>query len=230
MTKENKIYYTVYIITHKISKQYYIGRHITTNLEDGYLGSGSSPILSDKINLCKEIIGLYDSSEIMIQKEIEMISENINDPLCVNMIIGDPTHGVLKHSKKSKDKISKGLQNYKALNLEKFLSDKSKAGKALKGYKQSQSHKENLSIARKGKPKPQEFKEKVSNTLKGRTLRPRETLCKKWKITNVITNETFIVEDRVDFCEKIHVNYSCFNVGTRNNHIYKNTWLCEKFL
>jgi hypothetical protein len=224
------MYYLVYRITHKKSNQFYIGRHVTENIEDGYLGSGSADILKDKKNLIKEILQICETAEIMLTKEIEYISDNISNPLCVNMIIGDPSHGVIQHSQKSKIKISKGMRVYKENNLDKFLKHMSKAGKSLKGHKQSKEHKLALSLKRKGVPKSKEFKNKVSDKLKGITNRPRETLCKNWKITNIITKEIFIVEDRVKFCEQNNLSYSSFNVGTRNKKIYKKTWLCEKLL
>jgi hypothetical protein len=146
------------------------------------------------------------------------------------MIIGDPSHGVIQHSQKSKTKISKGMKVYKENNPDKFLEHMSKAGKSLKGHKQSEKHKFALSLKRKGVPKSEEFKNKVSNKLKDVSNRPRESLCKKWKITNIITKEVFIVEDRVKFCEQNNVSYPSFNVGTRNNKVYKKIWLCEKLL
>lgn len=224
------MYYLVYLITHKKSRQYYIGRHITDNIEDGYMGSGSSEILKDKANLVKQILNVCDSIETMIEREIQLIKENINDPLCVNMIVGDPTHGVIHHSQESRNKISKGMKIYKEKNPKKFLEHMSNAGKSLKGHRQSKKHKETLSKIRKGIPKSEEFKNKVSQTLKGKRNRPRETLCKSWKITNILLNQTYIIDDRIEFCKKHNLNYASFNVSTRNNKLYKKTWLCEKLI
>lgn len=224
------MYYLVYRITHKKSNQFYIGRHITDNLEDGYLGSGSSEMLKDKKNLTKEIIQVFKTPEEMIHTEIQLISENINNPLCVNMIIGDPTHGVIQHSQKSRKKISKGMKIYKEKDPVKFLEHMSNAGKSLKGHRQSLDHRQTLSKVRKGVPKSEEFKQKVSASLKGSRNRPRDSLCKTWKINNIITNQVFIIEDRVKFCLDHNINYSSFNVATRNNKLYKKTWLCEKLV
>lgn len=227
----DKMYHTVYKITHRVTGQFYIGRHSTSNINDGYLGSGSSDILKDKRNLEKEVIKICSTPEEMIELELHLIKENFMDPLCENFIIGDPSYGgVIKHSQHSKEKISRGMAAYRDRNPEEFLEHMRKAGKSLRGHKQSTSHRQKLSEVRRGIPKSDEFKKKVSETLKGRNNRPRETLCKKWKITNIVTNEIFIVEDRVKFCEEIGVKYSCFNVATRDGSLYKKTWLCEKVI
>lgn len=223
------MFYLVYRITHQKSNHFYIGRHTTDNINDSYYGSGSHPLLKDRNNLTKEILFSYNSPEQMIQKEIELIIENINDPLCMNMIIGDPTYGgVINHSQKSKDRIKDGMIRHINQDPNSFKEKVSMAGKCLKGRKQSKEHIEKLSKARKGVVKSEEFKKKVSSTLSGRLLRPRKTLCKKWKITDIIENVEYITSDRVKFCEQIGIKYSCFNVGTRNNNIYKKRWLCEK--
>jgi hypothetical protein len=223
------MYYLVYKITNKKSNQFYIGRHATKNINDGYMGSGSHRMLKQKKDLEREIIHIAESQEQMIDMEIKLIAENMNNPNCVNYIIGDPTFGgVINHSQKSKQKIKEGMLRYKNSNPEKFAMHMSKAGKSLKGRKQSKEHIKNLSASRRGKPKSEEFKAKVSATLSGRTNRPRETLCKKWKIVDVLNDKTYIVDDRIKFCEEHSIKYPCFNVGTRNAALYKKRWLCEK--
>jgi len=225
------MYYLVYKITNKKSSQFYIGRHATKDINDGYLGSGSHRMLKQKKHLEKEIIHIAESQKEMIDMEIKLISENIKNPNCVNYIIGDPTFGgVVSHSEKSKQKIKEGSLRYRTSNPEKFAAHVSRAGKSLKGRKQSEEHIKNLSAARKGKPKSEEFKRKVSNTLAGRINRPRESLCKKWKIIDILENQTYIVDDRVKFCQERNIKYQCFNVATRNGALYKKRWLCEKII
>lgn len=76
------MYYTVYKITNLINGKYYIGKHQTKNLDDGYMGS--SAVLKRAIrkygldNFKKEILYIFNSEAEMNAKEKELvvISEN----------------------------------------------------------------------------------------------------------------------------------------------------------
>ena len=70
----------IYKTTHPNGK-YYIGRHSTTNLEDGYLGSGKwVSQIKKKDKLVREIVEFVDSLEELIIKEDEYLAEH-----CMNM-------------------------------------------------------------------------------------------------------------------------------------------------
>jgi group I intron endonuclease len=62
-------YYTIYKITNKINGKYYIGKHITEDLNDDYLGSGK--LIRKAIekygfeNFEKEILKIYDNEHDM---------------------------------------------------------------------------------------------------------------------------------------------------------------------
>lgn len=167
----------------------------------------------------------------MIDAEIRIIKENIADQNCVNYIVGDPSlGGIISHSANSKMRIKEGMARHIESNPEQFKLRMSKAGKELRGRKQSAEHVRKLSEARKGVPKSEEFKSKVSRTLSGRLLRPRNTLCKTWKIIDITENIEYLVNDRVEFCKQHNLNYPSFNVATRNKALYKKRWLCEKIM
>lgn len=67
------------------SGKYYCGRHSTNNLNDGYVGSGKwVRSVKNKDKLIKEIIGFAASFEELLLLEEKLISEHINDSLCMN--------------------------------------------------------------------------------------------------------------------------------------------------
>lgn len=69
----------IYKIT-SFSGKFYIGRHSTLNLNDGYLGSGKwVKSIKSKSVLTKEILAIADSFEDLLTLEEKFINENIND-------------------------------------------------------------------------------------------------------------------------------------------------------
>ena len=74
------MHYTVYKITNTINNKIYIGAHKTSNLEDGYMGSGKVVKLAQEKygidNFVKEILFECISSEEMYTKEKEIITKD----------------------------------------------------------------------------------------------------------------------------------------------------------
>jgi len=101
------MHYIIYKITNKINGRYYIGRHATTNLNDGYMGSGraiKNALLKYGLeNFTKEIIATAETTEKLWELEKEIVNETIvNDPLSYNMCYGGKHYldGLKKYDEK----------------------------------------------------------------------------------------------------------------------------------
>ena len=90
--KEKDIHY-LYKTTCLITNRYYIGMHSTSNLEDGYMGSGKKLTYSirkyGKENHFKEILEFFDTREELTKRETEVVnSDLIKEVNCMNLVIG----------------------------------------------------------------------------------------------------------------------------------------------
>lgn len=78
------MYYIIYK-TFTDSGKYYIGRHSTNNLDDGYLGSGKwVKSIKDKSVLTREILAFAESETELKILEERFINDSINDPNNMN--------------------------------------------------------------------------------------------------------------------------------------------------
>jgi hypothetical protein len=74
----------IYKTTHTNGK-YYIGRHTTDNIDDGYVGSGKWPLsIKDKSTLTREILEYADSAEKVKELEGKYLIEHFGKPNCMN--------------------------------------------------------------------------------------------------------------------------------------------------
>lgn len=82
--EHQQMYLFVYKTTH-INGRYYIGRHQTENINDGYLGSGDwVSNIKDKSELQREVIATASSIDELILLEEHHISKHFDDPLNMN--------------------------------------------------------------------------------------------------------------------------------------------------
>jgi hypothetical protein len=88
LEEHQHMYLFVYKTTH-VNGKYYIGRHQTEDLNDGYLGSGKwVKGIKDKSTLIKEIVAEASSLEELCELEEYYINLHWDNPLCMNMIKG----------------------------------------------------------------------------------------------------------------------------------------------
>jgi hypothetical protein len=81
---KNMKYHFIYKTSHKNGK-YYIGRHSTENLDDGYIGSGRWPAsIKDRTNVSREILEFVDNVELLKQLEGKYLQEHYGKPGCMN--------------------------------------------------------------------------------------------------------------------------------------------------
>lgn len=87
--KKHDIHY-IYKTTCNVTGKYYVGMHSTSNLEDGYLGSGLRLRRSirkyGKENHTKEILEFCETRELLIEAEIKTITPDmVLDKNCMNL-------------------------------------------------------------------------------------------------------------------------------------------------
>lgn len=87
---ESKKYHFLYKTTNITNGKYYIGMHSTSNLKDGYLGSGKRLRYSIRkygVECFKlEILEFFDSREALKNKERALVNEALlQDSMCMNL-------------------------------------------------------------------------------------------------------------------------------------------------
>jgi hypothetical protein len=91
--REKNNYHFIYKTTNLLNGKFYIGIHSTSNLEDGYLGSGK--ILKRSIkkyrieNFKIERLEFFEDKEKLFEREKEIVNESfIKNPSCMNLKLG----------------------------------------------------------------------------------------------------------------------------------------------
>lgn len=130
----------IYKLVHT-NGRYYIGRHSTHNLDDGYLGSGKWPkSVRNKEELTKEILFYCSSLDELKDAEKTFLAEHVGKPLCMNFnnnSVGFAS-GDLNPAKTEKERLRKSLRRGP-------LSP-------MFGQKHSPESKSKMTESRKGKP------------------------------------------------------------------------------
>jgi group I intron endonuclease len=92
MANLNKLkkYHFLYKTTNLLNGTFYIGIHSTSNLKDGYLGSGKrlrrSITKYGKENFKIEYLEFFDSRELLVEREKQLVNEDLlKDTNCMNL-------------------------------------------------------------------------------------------------------------------------------------------------
>lgn len=90
MPRKQHKYHFIYKTTNLKNGKYYVGMHSTSNLNDGYLGSGTKLRRSirkyGKENFRLEILEFFNSREELVKREQHLVNEDmLKDDLCMNL-------------------------------------------------------------------------------------------------------------------------------------------------
>jgi hypothetical protein len=130
MARKERKYHYIYKITCLKNERYYIGMHSTDNLEDGYFGGGkrikNSVKKHGKDAHRKEILEFFENRELLVDKEIELINEELlKDPLCMNLNLGGEGDIRWARESRSQGAISANKKNWKDKEFIKKIKDSS---------------------------------------------------------------------------------------------------------
>jgi group I intron endonuclease len=176
---KDKKYHFIYKTTNLVNSKFYIGMHSTSNLNDGYIGSGKRLKRSIKKygieNFKFEILEYCDSRELLAEREKYIVNqEMIDNVLCLNLKIGGIGGGIFtsEQAKLGRKAANKTLElkygpNFKSIISTNWRLDESieskknrlaKVSKSLKGRigtfknkKHLETSKNKISLSNKGK-------------------------------------------------------------------------------
>ena len=156
-------YNIIYQITNKVNNKIYIGVHSTNDLNDNYMGSGTSIIAAikkyGKKQFKKEILYYFRNPIDAYSKEAELVNESfVSRQDTYNLRCGGEGG---RHSDEAKRKMSEAARG-------KTFSDKhkrkmSEAAKKRKRFPHSEETRRKLSEATKGQKHTEETKRKLSD-------------------------------------------------------------------
>lgn len=204
-------YYTIYKITNKLDSKYYIGQHVTENLEDGYMGSGKLICRAikkyGKENFIKEYIAFCDSIEEMNKLEENMVITIEQDPNSYNLTKGGNKPPLAKkgrackrpkfvngygykHTEEALQKIREWtIKNQPMRNPE----SRKKLSETKTGVKLSEQHRRAISESHKGLPSPKKGT-KLSKEHKNKLSESKLSKRWKWKL-DPTTNKRLYYQD-----------------------------------
>ena len=146
------MYYTIYQTTNIVNGKFYIGKHQTEYLDDGYLGSGKYILAAIKKygreKFHKKILYIFDNEEDMNNMEKYLLTEDfIADPNNYNAAVGGeggPHFKGRKHSAETKEAIGRKSRGRKLSsdNIEKIKT--ANRNRTLSGWTHSKESREKM--------------------------------------------------------------------------------------
>jgi hypothetical protein len=233
------MYYFIYKTTNKINQKYYYGAHTTTDMNDGYLGSGVALKKAikkyGKENFYREIIELCDNENEMYLKEEQIVAENYKKDDCYNMNVGGRggwnyvnanglckgDNNIMRKSSEVRDLVSKKGKETRKNNPEKY-------------YKIAKKNLEKALKINTGKKRPEHaqfMKDWATQYWKENKEYIRNCLSSSFKITSPSGKE-YITSRLEDWCNENELPYSTIWVSSskKGKTITKGKakgWKCE---
>lgn len=174
---------------------FYIGKHSTENVNDGYVGSGNWVKSVDRSLLNRTILEFCETADVLVERETYHIQTNFFNPKCMNLI-GQSTGWVKgrlrgdtwnRGKSWSSDVIAKNRQS----NLK---------TRELMTQEQKDLVAHSISLANKGNKKPAGFGEGVRQRLAGvpKSISHRSNIGLSSKNTKFINNSIINTKVKVE--------------------------------
>lgn len=198
---KQKKQYLIYKTTNLLNKKFYIGKHITNNIDDGYLGSGK--LLQKAIekygknNFKKEILFIFDNELEMNKKEIELLTEEKiypNNKKSYNLNLGG--EGSFEYINKNNLSNTEKLKKRKSEKMKEYWTTERKIKKSveMKKYnKKNGTERYSISLKNRYENMTQEEREKFSQKMSlinkniNKRLDASEKIKKKWKDSDFLS-------------------------------------------
>lgn len=160
------LFYTIYRVTNLVNGKIYIGKHQTFDINDSYYGSGRAIQAAikkyGKGSFTKEVLFVFETEAEMNAKEKELVNEQfVLSHMTYNEAIGGeggPHFKGRMHSVASRSLIRENSKRVKTAEEIERLKENNKRTNASRGRK--------TSAALKGRPKTEEHRRRISESLK----------------------------------------------------------------
>lgn len=195
MPRKQHTYHYIYKTTCIVTGKYYIGMHSTSNLEDGYIGSGQRLWKSirkhGKENHSIEILEWFPDRNSLRLREREIVNTDLlNDSLCMNLALGG--EGGITYSNKE-IRSAAGLKSMQIIN-DRRKTDIDFKLKCAAASKKNFLKASEASTRFSGKVHSTETKRKMSESLKGKGSGQLNSQFGTCWIINYITGESIKIK------------------------------------
>ena len=169
MPRKQHTYHFIYKTVNQVNGKFYIGMHSTSNLEDGYIGSGKRLWYSirkyGRENFIMEIQEFLADRHSLKDREKEIVNEGmLQDPMCMNLAIGGHGGFINKEAAAAGGRASRyrDLSKCQHAFREKFDSNDDFRNSVIEKIKTTHFEKTGSNNGWKGRKHNDEFKKNIS--------------------------------------------------------------------